>query len=125
MPVTEMVVTVAIAAAGMLLLIALLRLFATLSEHKTIRKAVESNPQLAESLIEKAGSARGESVDERVAIILVAIGLAMIGAPLIAVDDPGMVRFAIGASLFPLLVGAALWLRLRASEWARRRDRSE
>ena len=125
MPVTEMVVTVAIAAAGMLLLIALLRLFATLSEHKTIRKAVESNPQLAESLIEMAGSARGESVDERVAIILVAIGLAMIGAPLIAVDDPGMVRFAIGASLFPLLVGAALWLRARAAERARRRERAE
>lgn len=125
MPVTEMVVTVAIAAAGLFLLIALLRLFATLSEHKTIRRAVQSNPKLAESMIEKGGASRDGSGDERVAIILVAIGLAMIGAPLIAVDDPGMVRFAIGASLFPLLVGAALWLWSRAAERARQRERGE
>ena len=36
----------------------------------------------------------------------------MIAGAIVAVDDPGVVRFAIGAALFPLFLGIALWLRL-------------
>jgi len=46
-------------------------------------------------------------------------------APLIAIDDRGMIRLALAASLFPLLVGGALWLRFRAAERAKRRERAE
>ena len=48
MPWTEMVVTVAIAAGMLLGFIALVRLTATLITHRTLRTAIEKNPQLTE-----------------------------------------------------------------------------
>ena len=125
MPLTEMVVTVAIVGGATLLLIALLRLIGTTITHRTIRRAVDSNPQLAETLLARLTERRERSGDDRLAMVLVAIGVAMLAAPIIAIDDRGIVRLAIAASLFPLLVGATLWLRSRAVERAKRRDRGE
>jgi membrane associated rhomboid family serine protease len=125
MPNTEMVVMVAITAALILGFIALLRLMATVTTHRTIRKAVETNPHLAESLLQKLTQPKERSGDDRLAIVLVAIGIAMAAAAIIASDDPGDIRVAIGAALFPLLVGGALWLRFRAVERAKRRDGTE
>jgi len=125
MPTTEMVVMVAVIAALILGFIALLRLFATLTMHRTIRKAVESNPQLAEGLLEKLTARRERAGEDRIALVLIAIGVAMAAAAVIAADDPGDIRVAIAAALFPLLVGATLWLRFRAIERAKLRDRSE
>ena len=125
MPMTEMVVMVAITAALVLGFIALLRLVSTFITHKTIRAALETDPQQAEQLLQKLTARREHSGDDKLAIILIAIGIAMAAAPAIAIDDPGMARLAISASLFPLLVGGALWLRFRAAERARRRDQGE
>src|ERR671920_653459 len=109
MPWTEAVVTMAIACAMMLGFIALLRFGSTLITHRTLRKAVEANPQLSDDLLRKLTARRESSGgDDRLAIVLVAIGIAMAAAPIIAIDDPGIVRFAVAASLFPLLVGGAL-----------------
>jgi len=126
MPWTEMVVTVWIAAVMVLGFIALLRFGSTLITHRTLRKAVEANPQLSDDLLRKL-TARRESAggDERLAMVLIAIGVAMALGAIIASDDPGDIRVAIAAALFPLLVGGALWLRSRAAERAKRRDRSE
>jgi membrane associated rhomboid family serine protease len=125
MPVTEMVVTISIVAGGTLLIIALIRLLSTTIQHRTIRQVVTANPQLAESLLDRLTKRRESNGDERLAIVLLAIGVAMAAAPLVAVDDPGIVRFALGAALFPLLVGGALWLRYRVSERAKRRAAGE
>jgi membrane associated rhomboid family serine protease len=125
MPLTEMVAMVAVTAALALGFIALLRLIATMITHRTIRKAVETNPQLAEGLVQKLTERRESSGDDKLAIILITIGIAMAVAPLIAIDDRGMIRLALAASLFPLLVGGALWLRFRAAERAKRRERAE
>jgi len=125
MPWTEAVVTIVIACALVLGFIALLRLGATLITHRTLRKAVETNPQLTDELLNKLTRRRESSGDDKLAIILVAIGVAMIAAPIIAIDDRGIVRFAVGAALFPLLVGGALWLRSRAALRARARDGAE
>lgn len=122
MPVTEMVVTVAIAAAIVLGFIAVLRLVGTLITHRTIRNAVEKDPQAAEPLLAQLTAPKKTDGDERLSLILMAIGVAMVGAALIAVDDPGMIRAAFGAALFPLLVGAVLWMRFRASERDRKRE---
>jgi hypothetical protein len=46
----------------------------------------------------------------------------MAAATAIAVDDPGMVRAGIAASLFPLIVGAALGLRLYMLQRFQSRD---
>ena len=126
MPWTEAVVTIVIACGLAFGFIALLRLGATLITHKTLRKAVETNPQLTEELLQKLTSRRERPRgDDKLAIILVAIGVAMAAGPVIAIDDPGIVRFALAAALFPLLVGGALWLRSWMAERARRRDRAE
>jgi uncharacterized protein YneF (UPF0154 family) len=125
MPLTEMVAMVAVTAALALGFIAFLRLVATIISHRTMRKAVEINPQLTEGLLQKLTERRESSGDDKLAIILVAIGIAMLVGPLIAIDDRGMIRLAIAASLFPLLVGGALWLRFRAAERAKRRERAE
>jgi len=121
MPLTEMVAMIAVVAAMALAFIAFLRLIAITITHKTIRKTVESNPQLAEEALRKLMTRREGPADDRLAIVLIAIGLAMAAGPFIAIDDPGMVRLALAASLFPLLVGGALWLRFRA-ERAKKRD---
>lgn len=125
MPWTEAVVTITIVSALALLFIALFRLLSTLITHRTIRKAVETDPKLAEELLQKLTVKKERQGDDKLAMVLVAIGVAMAVAPIIAVDDRGIVRFAIAAALFPLLVGATLWLRSRAVERARRRDRAE
>jgi membrane associated rhomboid family serine protease len=117
--------SIALVAAVALVLIALFRLVSTLIAHRTMRKAVESNPELAPELLNKLTERRESPGDDRLAIILLAIGVAMAVAPVIAIDDRGILRFAIGAALFPLLVGGALWLRFRAAQRARRRDRAE
>ena len=125
MPLTEMVVTVAIISGGTLLLIALLRLVGTAITHRTIRKAVDSNPELAQTLLARLTERKERSGDDKLAMVLIAMGVAMFAAPIIAIDDRGIVRLAIAASLFPLLVGATLWLRYRAAERAKLRDRGE
>lgn len=125
MPMTEMVVTLAMFSAGTLLVIALFRLVGTVITHRTIRRAVDSNPQLAEALLARLTERKERSGDDKLAMVLVAIGVAMLAAPVIAIDDRGIVRLAIAASLFPLLVGATLWLRYRAVERAKLRDRGE
>jgi membrane associated rhomboid family serine protease len=125
MPWTEMILTTAIAAAIALVLIALVRLWGTMITHRTLRKAIETKPELTEGLIEKLTAKRERPGDDKLAIVLIAIGVAMALAAVIASDDPGDVRVACAAALFPLLVGGALWLRSRAAERAKRRDRAE
>ena len=125
MPLTEMVVTVAIISGGTLLLIALLRLVGTAITHRTIRKAVDSNPELAQTLLARLTERKERSGDDKLAMVLIAMGVARFAAPISAIDDRGIVRLAIAASLFPLLVGATLWLRYRAAERAKLRDRGD
>jgi len=120
MPTTEMILSIALAAAAVLAFIHLLRLFATAMRYNTLRKLVERDPASAGALIGQLNELPVRSNDDRLASILVAIGIAMAAGAAIAVDDPGMIRVAVAASLFPLLVGAALGLRLYLIERRRR-----
>ncbi len=112
MPTTEMVFSVALVAAVALTLIHLMRLATATVFHKTVRKLVEADPDKAQAVIAQLGERRTRSGDERTAIILIAIAIAMAAGTIIAVDDPGVIRQGIAAALFPLLVGAALWLHI-------------
>lgn len=105
--------------------IALFRLFTTMITHRTLRKAMEINPEMVDALLQKLTPRREGSGDDRLAVILVAIGVAIAVGSVIAVDDRGMIRLFIAAALFPLLVGGALWLRSRAALRAKRRDGGE
>jgi len=111
-----MVAMVAVIAALALGFIHLLRLIGTSIKYKAMRKLVEADPANASLLFAQMGEEQPRGGDDRLAIILIAIGIAMAAGVIIAVDDPGIVRLGIAASLFPLLVGGALWLRLFLAE---------
>jgi hypothetical protein len=115
-----MVAMVAVVAGLALSFIAVIRLIGTAIMHRTVRQAVDKDPAAAETLIAQLGRPTERTGDDRLATILIAVGVAMIGAALVAIDDPGPIRAAIGAALFPLVVGSALWLRLYLLARARR-----
>src|SRR6476469_2009757 len=99
MPTTEMIAMVAVVAALALGFIHLLRLFATAMKYKAMRKLVEVDPASASTLLSQLDrQEEAPSGDDRIAIILVAIGVAMAAGCLIAIDDRGMVRLGIPAS---------------------------
>lgn len=84
--------------------------------HRSINKSIDAKSDAAGALIEKVNkpvelNARSDAPgDDRNGLVLVAIGLAMAGFGVIQGDEQ-TIRLAAGASLFPLLVGAALIIR--------------
>ena len=123
MPTTEMILSVTLVAAVALVIIHLIRLMSANIRHKTLRRVIETHPESAERLIEQQmAEPATQSGDDRLGMILVAIGIAMIGASMTAGATGGWTDYGIGGALFPLLVGAALWLRHIFVERARRRE---
>jgi hypothetical protein len=111
MPMTEMVVMIAVTAAMLLAFIHVLRLLTSFLVHATIRKAIDRDPKKADEMIARLGDPSGGGDDDRFATILIAVGIEMIAASII-VNDPAWIHYGVAAALFPLLVGTALWLRL-------------
>ena len=120
MPATEMIVSIAIVAALALVGIQLLRLAATAIRHMTMRRVIDRDPKAAEAVIAELRTPETPSGDDRLGIILVAFGVAMIGASILAGHRGNWADYGIAGALFPLIVGAALWLRHYAIERARR-----
>lgn len=88
------------------------RLFQTKIEHNTIREAISRDNQSVSQMlaaIEKKPQPAGLN-DDRSAMVLIALGLAMVGMGLIQ-GDADDIRNMVGAGLFPGLVGIALLLR--------------
>ena len=111
MPATEMVVTVAAFAALALTAIHLLRLMTTAILHRTVRRAIERDPAMAESLLGRLSAPRGSgSGDDRTAVLLIATGVAIVVACLI-IGEPDLVHYGIAGAVFPLIIGTALWVR--------------
>ena len=117
MPVTEMIVGIS---AGLFMLVGfvfLLRLIQASLLHRTLRDAIQRDSAVAENLVDRIGGAdlnaakRVGSNDDRTGMVLVAIGIAILGFALIAGGEEW--REGVGASFFPILVGAALLLRYR------------
>ena len=85
------------------------RIFRAMMMHRTVREAMTRDSGLAPQLLdridqEKPGVWFGE---DRIAIVLLAIGFAILGFGALT-GDADDVRNAAGISLFPLFVGAAL-----------------
>lgn len=126
MPYSEMVVMIALFAALVLGAIHVLRLLGTMIMHRTIRRAIDRDPNAAEPLLERLGSP-GEvkdGGDDRTATLLIAFGVAMVVASLV-IGDPSWVRYPIAGAIFPLFIGVALWLRHYALNRSRRTDSAE
>ena len=124
MPFTEMVVMIAFFAAITLGGIHLLRLIGTAILHSTVRKAINKDPQAAEPLLQRLSTAPEETGDDRTAILLIAFGIAMVGATLV-IGDPEWVHYGLAGAIFPLVIGTALWLRHYMINRSPRTDRAE
>ncbi len=89
--------------------------------HRSVRKAIEAKSGDASALIDKlnkpyeiAGDEvkRPRAGDDRLALVLIAIGIAIAGFGLVLGEEE-VIRGSIGAALFPLLIGGALMLNRR------------
>jgi membrane associated rhomboid family serine protease len=121
----QTILLIAVFSAVVLAFINILRLIASAMLHRTIRRALDSDPSRAAPLIERLTAGRSDSGDDsRLSTILVAIGVAMIAASVV-IGDQGWMHYGVAAALFPLVVGTALWLRLFILERARRRADSQ
>ena len=117
---TEMIVMLAAFSALALVAIQLLRLAGVAVRHKTVRKLVDRDPVAAERLIDGLDAPKEQAGDDRLGIILVALGVAMIGASILVGHRGDWTDYGLAGALFPLIVGAALWLRHYVIERARR-----
>ena len=126
MPFTEMVVSIAVAAAFVLGAIHLFRLFGTMIMHRTIRKAIDRDPAAAEPLLERlsAPAPITERGDDRTATLLIAFGLAILVASLV-INESNWMRYGVAGAVFPLIIGVALWLRHYMLNRSRRTDSAE
>ena len=89
--------------------------------HRSVRKAIEAKSGDASALIDKlnkpyeiAGDEvkRPRAGDDRLALVLIAIGIAIAGFGLVLGEEE-VIRGSIGAALFPLLIGGALMVNRR------------
>ena len=124
MPFTEMVVIVSLFAAVCLGAIHLMRLVSTGILHRTVRKAIDKDPQAAEPLLAQLSTPESGTDDDRTATLLIAFGIAMVAGSLI-IGDPSWVHYGIAGAIFPLVIGTALWLRHYMINRSPRTDRAE
>jgi hypothetical protein len=120
MAVTEMISMVAVALFMLTAFVFFLKMIQAWMLHRTLRDAIKRDSATAAGLVDKIDRSGGDDVqrlggDDRNGLVLIAIGLALLGFALV-VDDPEWLRYGLGASLFPMLVGFALvgrhlWLR--------------
>lgn len=103
---------------GMFLLARIIHAFMI---HRSVRKAIEAKSGETGALIDKlnkpyeiAGDEgkRPRAGDDRLALVLIAIGIAIAGFGLV-LGEEDVIRGSLGAALFPLLVGGALMLSRR------------
>ena len=125
----EQITMVALLVVGLFLLARLLHAWML---HRSIRRALEAKSDSVGLLIEKlnkpyehvGGSREVEAPgDDRNALVLLAIGLAMAGFGLIQGNEQ-IIRTAAGASLFPIFVGIALLVRRRLARAAAAEERA-
>ncbi len=110
MPATEMVVMIAAFAALALTAIHLLRLITAAMFHRTVRRAIDRDPAMAEALLARLSAPQGRGGDDRTAVLLIATAIAIIVSCLI-IGEAELVRYGVAGAMFPLILGAALWGR--------------
>jgi ABC-type phosphate transport system permease subunit len=109
----DIVMMIAFATAAVLIVNQLARIVRTMILHRTIRKGIEHNSPMTPDLfarIEEQKSSSGGLGDDRIGLVLLAIGLATVGFGLIQ-GNAENIRNLSSIALFPLFVGAALFGR--------------
>lgn len=124
----ENVTMVALFVVGFFLLARLLHAWML---HRSIRRALEAKSDAVGPLIDKlnkpyehlSGQSPDAPGDDRNALVLLAIGLAMAGFGLIQGNEQ-LIRISSGAALFPAFVGIALLVRRRLARAAAAEERA-
>ncbi len=127
----ENITMVALFVVGFVLLARLLHAWML---HRSIRRALEAKSDAVSPLIDKlnkpyehlGGQGDKETAsggDDRNALVLLAIGLAMAGFGLIQGNEQ-LIRVSAGAALFPAFVGIALFVRRRLARAAAAEERA-
>lgn len=102
--------------------------------HRSIRRALDAKSEAVSPLIDKlnkpyehlgwqGGKETASGGDDRNALVLLAIGLAMAGFGLIQGHEE-LIRISAGAALFPAFVGIALLVRRRLARAAAAEERA-
>ncbi len=115
----DIIISIAIATAGVLIVNQLGRVLRAMMLHRTIRKGMIHGNAITPELLEKIEEQKSASGggDDRTGLILMAISAAIIGFGALSAT-PDDLRDVIGISLFPMFVGAVLFGR---HYYARRR----
>ena len=124
----ENVTMVALFVVGLFLLARLLHAWML---HRSIRRALDAKSDAVSPLIDKlnkpyehlGGQSPDTPGDDRNALVLLAIGLAMAGFGLIQGHEQ-LIRTSAGAALFPVFVGIALLVRRRLARAAAAEERA-
>ena len=124
----ENITMVALFVVGVFLLARLLHAWML---HRSIRRALEAKSDAVSPLIDKlnkpyehiGGQSPDRPGDDRNALVLLAIGLAMAGFGLIQGNEQ-LIRISAGAALFPAFVGIALLVRRRLARAAAAEERA-
>ncbi len=124
----ENVTMVALFVVGFFLLARLLHAWML---HRSIRRALDAKSDAVSPLIDKlnkpyehlSGQSPDVPGDDRNALVLIAIGLAMAGFGVIQGHEE-LIRIAVGAALFPTFVGIALLVRRRLARAATAGERT-
>ncbi len=124
----ENVTMVALFVVGFFLLARLLHAWML---HRSIRRALDAKSDAVSPLIDKlnkpyehiGGQSPDTPGDDRNALVLIAIGLAMAGFGVIQGHEE-LIRVAVGAALFPTFVGIALLVRRRLARAAAAGERA-
>ncbi|MGH6696865.1 hypothetical protein [Sphingopyxis sp.] len=124
----EQITMVALLVVGLFLLARLLHAWML---HRSIRRALDAKSDAVTPLIDKlnkpyehlGGQSPDTPGDDRNALVLLAIGLAMAGFGLIQGQEE-LIRISAGAALFPAFVGIALLVRRRLARAAATGERA-
>ncbi|MBV9931311.1 MAG: hypothetical protein JO013_10240 [Alphaproteobacteria bacterium] len=106
----DIVAFIAIAVAVMVGIVQLGRVLRAMMLHKTVREALTRENALGPALLDKLDEPKasgGGLGDDRIGLVLLAIGFAAIGFALIQ-GSADTIRNVSGMALFPLFVGAVL-----------------
>lgn len=110
----DIIIAMSLAVVALFLMVQVSRVMRTRALHATLRKSVEAGQPLTPELIKALDRApEPGTADQRIGYVLIALGFAVILAS--AISGSNDFRDLAALSMIPLLVGAALLLRLRRS----------